>query len=107
MSAEQQPTAFSPEMLAEFLRLKAENEALKAQVKPKSTAQTKQLEVGDNLRVAVSEKGAISIYGLNRMPVTLYIHQLRRVAGAIPKIMAWTELPEVKSRLTQKPIKAE
>lgn len=46
----------------ELARLRAENEALK-----KSTE--------DNIRLKVSEKGALSIYGMGRFPVTLYKEQ--------------------------------
>ncbi len=52
------------EMKAELERLKAENEALKKKVPGK---------VGISLKV--SEKGAISVYGMGRFPVTLYMEQ--------------------------------
>jgi hypothetical protein len=48
------------EMKAELERLRRENEALK---KGRS----------DGIRLKVSEKGAISVYGMGRFPVTLYI----------------------------------
>ena len=54
----------SDEMKAEIERLKAENEALK-----KSTV-SKQ-----GISLKVSEKGAISVYGMGRFPVTLYMEQ--------------------------------
>ena len=44
---------------AELARLRAENEALKAK-------QTKAL------RLQVSQKGAVSLYGIRRFPVTFY-----------------------------------
>jgi hypothetical protein len=47
---------------AEVARLKAENERLKGQ-------QAK------GLSLKVSEKGALSVYGLGRFPVTLYKEQ--------------------------------
>ena len=50
------------ELQAELERLKAENEALKA----KSSRATS---------IRVSEKGAVSVYGLGRFPVTLYKEQ--------------------------------
>ena len=49
-------------MKAELERLRAENEALK-----------KGKEKGLSLKV--SEKGAVSVYGLGRFPVTLYKEQ--------------------------------
>ena len=47
---------------AELKRLRAENEALKAKVSRPSG-------------IKVSEKGAVSVYGLGRFPVTLYKEQ--------------------------------
>jgi hypothetical protein len=47
---------------SELARLRAENEALKAQA-------------GRGLSLKVSEKGGISVYGLGRFPVTLYKEQ--------------------------------
>src|SRR4051812_5162452 len=44
-------------------RLEAENRALKAQVEERKPGQ---------LRLKVSEKGGLSVYGLGRFPVTLY-----------------------------------
>lgn len=58
-------------LLAEIERLKAENAALSA----KSSAPR-------SLTLKVSEKGAISIYGLGRFPVTLYKGQAERVFTA-------------------------
>ena len=51
-------------ILAELERLKAENEALKQKQKRNSAVSMK-----------VSEKGAVSVYGLGRFPVTLYQEQ--------------------------------
>jgi hypothetical protein len=47
---------------SELARLRAENEALKAQQ-------------GRGLSLKVSEKGGVSVYGLGRFPVTLYKEQ--------------------------------
>jgi len=52
----------------ELERLKAENEQLKA----KSSR-------SGQLWLKVSEKGALSLYGLGRFPVTLYMEQWERV----------------------------
>lgn len=54
----------SEDMRAEIERLKAENEALK----------TKKTNAG-TLSMKVSEKGALSIYGMGRFPITLYKEQ--------------------------------
>lgn len=50
-------------------RLEAENRALKDQVERKS----------GQLRLKVSEKGGLSLYGLGRFPVTLYKEQWTRL----------------------------
>lgn len=61
---------------AELARLRAENEALKAN-------QAKAM----NLRLKVSEKGAVSLYGINsRFPITLYRSQWVRVISMVPQI---------------------
>lgn len=52
----------------ELAKLRAENEKLRA-VK------------GPTLRLKVSDKGAVSLYGLGRFPVTLYASQWERLLG--------------------------
>ena len=64
------------ELQAELERLRAENEALK---------QTKRTGA---VSMKVSEKGAVSVYGLGRFPVTLYKEQWRRILGMAPEIEA-------------------
>ena len=54
------------DLKAEIERLRAENDALK-----QSTAK--------GLSLRVSEKGALSVYGLGRFPVTLYKGQWLRL----------------------------
>jgi hypothetical protein len=51
-------------------RLEAENKALREQIEQRRSGQ---------LRLKVSEKGALSIYGLGRFPVTLYKEQWVRL----------------------------
>ena len=41
------------------------------------------------LSMKVSEKGALSIYGLGRFPVTLYAGQWERLLGAADQIKAF------------------
>lgn len=55
------------EMMAELERLKAENEALKKPA-PRGAVTLK-----------VSEKGAVSVYGLGRFPITLYKEQWEKL----------------------------
>lgn len=52
------------EMKAELERLRKENEALKSQK-----------QKAGQFSMKVSEKGAVSIYGMGRFPVTLYQEQ--------------------------------
>ncbi|MBL7671042.1 MAG: hypothetical protein JNM39_11215 [Bdellovibrionaceae bacterium] len=65
----------SDDMKAEIERLRAENEALKNK---KSTSGT--------LSMKVSEKGALSIYGMGRFPVTLYKEQWIKLLGIADEI---------------------
>ena len=64
------------ELKAEVERLRAENAALKARA-PGSR----------NLKV--SEKGAVSLYGLGRFPVTLYKEQWVRLLDMAEEIRAF------------------
>lgn len=43
------------------------------------------------LRCKVSEKGAVSVYGLQRMPVTLYGEQWKRLIAFAPEITKFVE----------------
>ena len=51
-------------------RLEAENKRLREQMEQRRTGE---------LRLKVSEKGALSVYGLGRFPVTLYKEQWIRL----------------------------
>lgn len=57
------------DMQAELERLRAENEALKEKAKNKPK----------DMYFKVSQKGAVSVYGLGRFPVTLYKEQWERL----------------------------
>ena len=65
----------SEDMKAELERLRAENEALKKK-KPAS----------GTLSMKVSEKGALSVYGMGRFPVTLYKEQWLKLLGISEEI---------------------
>jgi hypothetical protein len=69
--------------------MKAENEALQAKLAKKTTMSFK-----------VSEKGAVSVYGLGRFPVTLYAQQMDRLLTAAPEIREF--IAANKSKLTFK-----
>jgi len=62
------------DLKAEIERLKAENESLK---KPSARG---------TLSMKVSEKGALSIYGMGRFPVTLYKEQWLKLLGIADEI---------------------
>lgn len=78
----------SEDMQAELERLRAENEALK------------QKKRGAPVSMKVSEKGAVSVYGLGRFPVTLYQEQWVKLLGMADDIKSFIE--ENKSRLKVK-----
>ena len=64
------------EMKAELERLQAEN----AKLKSKGSA---------GLSLKVSEKGAVSLYGMGRFPVTLYKEQWLRILASTSEIEAF------------------
>lgn len=63
---------------AELARLRAENERLKQAGRGK-------------LALKVSEKGALSVYGMGRFPVTLYKEQWLRLLSMAEEIKAFIE----------------
>ncbi len=63
----------------ELARLRAENEALKAGRR------------AGTLTFRVSEKGAVSVYGLGRFPVTLYQEQWAKLLAAADEIRAFVD----------------
>jgi hypothetical protein len=79
----------SEDMKAELERLRAENEALKTK---KSSSGT--------LSMKVSEKGALSVYGMGRFPVTLYKEQWLKLLGISDEIKEFIKNNE--SRLKTK-----
>lgn len=60
--------------MTELEQLRAENAALKAKSKSKE------------LSFKVSDKGAVSVYGLQRFPVTLYREQWERILEASDRL---------------------
>jgi ABC-type Fe3+-hydroxamate transport system substrate-binding protein len=61
-------------------RLEAENKALREQVEQRRPGQ---------LRLKVSEKGGVSVYGLGRFPVTLYKEQWIRLLEHMDEIKSF------------------
>jgi hypothetical protein len=75
------------DMQAELARLRAENETLRQR---RNTA----------VSMKVSEKGAVSVYGLGRFPVTLYQEQWQKLLAMADDIKTFIE--ENRSRLKVK-----
>jgi hypothetical protein len=67
------------ELMAELNRLRLENASLKANAKP----------VKNGLKV--SEKGAVSMYGYGRFPITVYAEALRDILSRKDEIEAWMD----------------
>jgi hypothetical protein len=75
--------ASEDELKAELERLKAENAALKARP-------------AHGVSMKVSEKGAVSVYGLGRFPVTLYQEQWTKLLDLSEEIRAFIKENEGK-----------
>jgi hypothetical protein len=69
--------ATEQDLKAEIERLRAENENLK---RPRG-----------QMSLKVSEKGALSVYGLGRFPVTLYREQWEKLLGMTDEIRSFIE----------------
>jgi hypothetical protein len=75
------------DLQAEIERLRAENESLKAKTRR-----------GTYLKV--SEKGGVSLYGLGRFPITLYVEQWEKILDMAPEIRQFMQ--ENKGQLKRK-----
>jgi hypothetical protein len=75
------------DLRTEVERLRAENEALKAKISRPTS-------------IKVSEKGAVSVYGLGRFPVTLYKEQWLKLLSMADDIK--TFIAENEARLKVK-----
>lgn len=67
------------QLMAELEKLRAENEALKLKNARKAGKPV----------AKVSAKGAVSVYGLGRFPVTLYGEQWKRLQAFMPELEAF------------------
>ena len=52
-------------------------------------AQVAELETTVRTTLKVSSKGGVSVYGLGRFPVTLYLSQWEKLLGMVPEIKAF------------------
>ena len=73
---------------AELARLRAENETLKQR---RNSA----------VSFKVSEKGAVSVYGLGRFPVTLYQEQWQKLLALSDQIQAFIEENRAKLKVKE------
>jgi hypothetical protein len=69
------------DLVAQYEAMKAENERLKAAKRDEAAKR--------GVSMKVSEKGAVSVYGLGRFPVTLYLEQWERLLNESGKIKAF------------------
>lgn len=81
------PVKSQAELLAELDRLRAENQRLQSQ--PKT-----------GLTLKISEKGALSVYGMGRFPFTLYVEQWEKLFAMADEIKAFMKANA--SRLSRK-----
>ena len=66
---------------AEVERLRAENEALKS-------------KGGRSLRLQVSQKGGVSLYGIRRFPITFYKDEWETVLGMADEVRSFISAHE-------------
>lgn len=74
-------------------RLEAENRALREQIEQRRTGQ---------LRLKISEKGGLSVYGLGRFPVTLYKEQWVRLLDFSDEIRSFIKDNDQKLKAKQR-----
>lgn len=77
----------------ELERLRAENAALKK-------------GASKGLSLKVSEKGAVSVYGLGRFPVTLYKEQWEKLLSMADDIMAFIRANESSLKIKEQKVAA-
>lgn len=78
MSKNPQQESATSAMEAELAKLRAENEQMKK-------------AIVQGVRIKVSQKGAVSLYGFGRFPVTLYAPQWKKVFTLQEKIETFIE----------------
>jgi len=70
--------ATTDELQAELERLRAENENLKRRTER-------------SVFLKVSDKGGVSLYGLGRFPITLYVEQWDKILEMAPEIRTFLD----------------
>jgi hypothetical protein len=76
------------ELKAELERLRRENAALKK-------------GASSGIRMKVSEKGAVSVYGMGRFPITLYKEQWLKLLDMAAEIRAFIAANESQLKATE------
>lgn len=71
------PVMSQAELLAQIATLQASNKAMQDKL---------HAQANRKMSFKVSEKGAISIYGMGRFPVTLYFQQYEKLIAALPDL---------------------
>ncbi len=92
--------AILPDMSAELAQLKAMVAAQNAQIEALKAAKTMN---GRPVTFKVSEKGAVSIYGLGQWPITLYASQWAKLEPMLPALAKF--FLDNASKLSSKPSK--
>ena len=88
----------SEAIAAELERLRAENEQLRQIVKLRAENESLRGEAARGTSLKVSNKGAVSVYGLGRFPVTLYKEQWHRLLGLADEIREFIRVNDEKLR---------
>lgn len=83
--------ANSPVTLGRILPNIAQDQSDKIAALEAMVAKLMAAKSSGKLTIKVSEKGALSIYGLGRFPVTLYLSQFEKLNAAWPEVQAFVE----------------
>lgn len=86
----------SEAIAAELERLRAENEQLRQIVKLRAENEGLRKDVAQGTSLKVSDKGAVSVYGLGRFPVTLYKEQWHRLLALADDIREFIRINDEK-----------
>lgn len=98
----EQLKALSPADTLALINKMAQDRAAADAARAEAEARAKAAQVKSNrLHCKVSERGALSVYGLQRFPVTFYAGQWERLIAFIPDIQ--TFLTTNKAQFTTKP----
>lgn len=103
MSNDTNATSATSTTAEEVAKMKAEMERLRAE----NTALKNQERAVKSLSLKVSEKGALSVYGLGRFPVTLYKEQWARLLDISDDIRTFIKDNDARLKTKEKAEKDE